>query len=117
MEKRARPPLIPAPIVKPLAEAIAILLSFFSGTESRLSKEQYPEEDGEREDFPQCLQFASRDLPSSLRKPSFALGKHEQQPSASEDPSPDGDITKVDRKHQENVKLYVGNRNNLVGSF
>ena len=43
IEKRARPPLRPAPIEKPLAEAMTILLSFshsFKGIESRLEEEE-----------------------------------------------------------------------------
>lgn len=81
-ENIARPPLIPTPIVKPLAEAVTILHSF-SESWIRIEFERIEEQE-EGSDPPQCGQWGS-----SGSEPPFSQEKHAHLPPA---PSPDGDM-------------------------
>ena len=68
IEKRARPPLSPAPIENPLTEAVTILHNFsesLNGIESKLITEEYEEEHDGGSDITQCEHCGlSQNLPS-----------------------------------------------------
>lgn len=87
IEKRAKPPLRPAPIEKPLAEATKILRNLFESTKRTESEPRAEGEDDKDLDLVQCLQVSSWDpgIPFSPEEK-----EQGQQPLMA--PSPSGDM-------------------------
>lgn len=100
IEKRAKPPLRPAPIENPFTEAKMILRSFsesLNGSELNSKEEgedeQFEDDKKEGSDLLHCMQVQSTGLPILLSlNPSFSQERREQQSPSLEVPSQDGDI-------------------------
>lgn len=97
IEKRAKPPLMPAPIEKPLAEATISLRNFSKSANGIVSKPSAEEEHEEGLDLAECAQASSCDLgrsqsASTVWKPPFSPEEQEQKQAQLKALSPDGDM-------------------------